>query len=50
MWFAARDIAFERSCEELDIEAMLARMGFGAGRPGADAVRLLPDDIPPSSR
>ena len=33
MWFAARDIAFERSCEELDIEAMLARMGFGAGPP-----------------
>jgi hypothetical protein len=47
MWFAARDIAFDRSCEELDIEAMLARMGFGPGRPGADAVRLLPDAIPP---
>ena len=46
MWFAARDIAFDRSCEELDIEAMLARMGFGAGRPGAEAARLLPDDIP----
>ena len=46
MWFAARDIAFERSCEELDIEAMLARMGFGAGRPGAEAARLLPDDVP----
>jgi hypothetical protein len=46
MWFAARDIAFERSCEELDIEAMLARMGFGSGRPGADAVRVLPDDVP----
>ena len=46
MWFAARDIAFDRSCEELDIEAMLARMGFGAGRPGADAARVLPDDIP----
>lgn len=46
MWFAARDIAFDRSCEELDIEAMLARMGFGAGRPGAAAPRLLPDDIP----
>ena len=30
MWFAARDIAFERPAEELDIEAMLARMGFGA--------------------
>jgi hypothetical protein len=46
MWFAARDIAFDRSCEELDIEAMLARMGFGPGRPGADAPRLLPDGIP----
>jgi hypothetical protein len=46
MWFAARDIAFDRSCEELDIEAMLARMGFGPGRPGADALRLLPDAIP----
>ena len=46
MWFAARDIAFDRSCQELDIEAMLARMGFGLGRPGADQVRLLPDDIP----
>jgi hypothetical protein len=46
MWFAARDIAFDRSCDELDIEAMLARMGFGPGRPGADAARLLPADVP----
>jgi hypothetical protein len=46
MWFAARDIAFDRSCDELDIEAMLARMGFGAGRPGADGARVLPDDVP----
>jgi hypothetical protein len=46
MWFAARDIAFERSCEELDIEAMLARMGFGPGRSGGAVARLLPDDIP----
>ncbi len=46
MWFAARDIAFERSCEELDVDAMLARMGFGPGRPGGEVVRLLPDDIP----
>jgi hypothetical protein len=46
MWFAARDIAFDRSCEALDIEAMLARMGFGAGRPGVEAARLLPDDVP----
>jgi hypothetical protein len=47
MWFAARDIAFDRSCEELDIEAMLARMGFGTGRPGAEAARLLPAAIAP---
>ena len=46
MWFAARDIAFERSCEELDIEAMLARMGFGQNA-GAAAERLLPDAILP---
>jgi hypothetical protein len=46
MWFAARDIAFERSCEELDIEAMLARMGFGQIA-GAAASRLLPDAILP---
>ena len=47
MWFAARDIAFERPPEELDIEAMLSRMGFGAGSPGAETARLLPDDIVP---
>ena len=47
MWFAARDIAFERSCDDLDIEAMLARMGFGASRPGAESNRLLPDDVSP---
>ena len=46
MWFAARDIAFDRSCAELDVDAMLERMGFGPGRSGADAARLLPDDIP----
>ena len=46
MWFAARDIAFDRSCQDLDVDAMLERMGFGPGRPGADAARLLPDDIP----
>jgi hypothetical protein len=51
MWFAARDLAFERPTEELNIEAMLARMGFGPGRPGAaggaEAARLLPADIAP---
>src|SRR6202789_351981 len=47
MWFAARDIAFERPSEDFDIEAMLARMGFGQGRPGSVlSPRLLPDDIP----
>ncbi len=46
MWFAARDIAFERPADELDIEAMLARMGFGQSGPGGHVDRLLPNDIP----
>jgi hypothetical protein len=47
MWFAARDIAFGPPPEELDIEAMLARMGFGPGRSTSTPVeRLLPHDIP----
>jgi hypothetical protein len=46
MWFAARDIAFERPIDDLDVEAMLARMGFGPGRPGAGTARFLPADIP----
>lgn len=29
MWFAAHDVAFETRADELDIEGMLARMGFG---------------------
>jgi hypothetical protein len=46
MWFAARDIAFEDPPPDLDIEAMLARMGFGGGAPsGLDAPRVLPTDI-----
>ncbi|HEX3795977.1 MAG TPA: hypothetical protein VHV57_15900 [Acidimicrobiales bacterium] len=45
MWFAARDIAFERPAEDLDVEAMLARMGFGQSGPGGQVTRLLPDDI-----
>ena len=45
MWFAARDIAFDRSCQELDVGAMLERMGFGSGRPGAGGARVLPDDV-----
>jgi hypothetical protein len=47
MWFAARDIAFDRTCDELDIEAMLERMGFGPGRPGGGAARFLPADVSP---
>ena len=46
MWFAARDIAFGRPSNDIDVDAMLARMGFGPGRPGAGADRLLPHDIP----
>ena len=46
MWFAARDVAFESSSAKLDIEAMLARMGFGSGAPsGLDGPRLLPTDV-----
>jgi hypothetical protein len=47
MWFAARDIAFESPTAKVDIEAMLARMGFGQGGApsGLDAPRLLPDDV-----
>jgi hypothetical protein len=47
MWFAARDIAFEKPTAKIDVEAMLARMGFG--QPGSssalDLARILPDDI-----
>lgn len=35
MWFAARDIAFEGRTAEVDIDAMLARMGFGPKDDGA---------------
>jgi len=47
MWFAARDVAFEKPTANIDIEAMLARMGFGQpGSPGGlDLERALPDDI-----
>jgi len=45
MWFAARDVAFEGQNPDIDIEAMLARMGFGQQGPGAITERLLPDDI-----
>ena len=48
MWFAARDIAFESPTANVDIDAMLARMGFGqpgSGPGGMDLERVLPDDI-----
>lgn len=48
MWFAARDIAFEGRQADVDIEAMLARMGFGQNAPaGLDGARHLPGDIDP---
>lgn len=46
MWFAARDIAFARQAADVDIEEMLARMGFGQrGRDAIENARLLPADI-----
>lgn len=47
MWFAARDIAFERPSDQVDVDAMLVRMGLGQGPAGsASPVRRLPADIP----
>ena len=51
MWFAARDIAFENQTADVDIDAMLQRMGFGGPAAGGAATpppRLLPDDIDPT--
>jgi hypothetical protein len=45
MWFAARDVAFEGATARVDIEAMLARMGFGQRPAGAALERRLPDDV-----
>jgi len=45
MWFAARDVAFEGQTADVDIEAMLARMGFGQPGSGLTLERVLPDDI-----
>lgn len=46
MWFAARDIAFDDRSADVDIDAMLERMGFGGGAAGgAPAPRALPDDV-----
>ena len=50
MWFAARDIAFESPTAALDVEAMLARMGFGqpGSGPAPALERSLPADIHPN--
>ncbi|MEO6317847.1 MAG: hypothetical protein ABIP36_03605 [Acidimicrobiales bacterium] len=47
MWFAARDIAFDSPTAKVDIDAMLARMGFGqpGSGPSPELDRLLPDDV-----
>jgi len=47
MWFAARDVAFGGSTAKIDVDAMLARMGFGqpGSGGGIEPGRLLPDDI-----
>ncbi|MDQ3385190.1 MAG: hypothetical protein M3503_04125 [Actinomycetota bacterium] len=47
MWFAARDVAFGKRADEIDVDAMLARMGFGQGRggPGGTLERALPADV-----
>src|SRR3546814_1471385 len=44
---SARDIAFEGRTADIDIDAMLERMGFGppASGPGAAVPRILPSDI-----
>ena len=49
MCFAARDIAFEGRTADLDIDAMLERLGFGPNAKGAPGTgpRILPDDIDP---
>ncbi|HYD10164.1 MAG TPA: hypothetical protein VEA78_08680 [Acidimicrobiales bacterium] len=43
MWFAARDVAFDNRPIDLDVDAMLERMGFGGA--GSELVRVLPEDI-----
>ena len=47
MWFAARDLAFESPTADVDVDAMLARMGFGqpGSGPAAAVERALPGDI-----
>lgn len=50
MWFAARDIAFQSPSAEIDVDAMLARMGFGPAGSGSapEPARALPADIDPN--
>ncbi len=47
MWFAARDIAFAGRRADLDIDAMLTRLGFGPSASDAPGTQpnVLPDDI-----
>lgn len=47
MWFAARDLAFETPTAKVDVDAMLARMGFGqpGSGPSPELDRILPEDI-----
>jgi hypothetical protein len=50
MWFAARDLAFESPSTKIDIEAMLARLGFGNQAPPSpgEIQRELPEDLDPN--
>ena len=49
MWFAARDIAFAGRTADLDIDAMLTRLGFGPAATDAPGTppHALPADIDP---
>ena len=49
MWFAARDIAFDGAAT-IDVEAMLARMGFGAARSRRRPPGCSPTTSTPTSR
>jgi len=45
MWFAARDVAFDARPPDVDVEALLSRIGFGASASSAPPARVLPADI-----
>ncbi len=49
MWYAARDVAFGDRTTEIDMDALMDRLGFSptAAAKRAAAPRLLPDDIEP---